>query len=287
MDLRRGGKIALIDTEHGRASKYADRFEFDTLMLERANIEQIVKAIDQAQDGAYPVLVIDSLSHPWYELVDEVEQIAQARYRGNTWAAWSEGTPKQRTLIEAILSYPGHVIGTMRSKTEWSLETRDGKVSPKRVGLAPEQRKGAEYEFDIMIELNTDHLANVIIDHTGFCQDRIIDHPGEDFGAELAAWLSERGEPVPPAAKKQKASDRDARAIQKIIQLQRDAQELLLQAQGEAWLDHWNDAFATFCAQRGVKVATWMDLRGEPLMQFGKDFVDFAGELKKLASPMP
>ena len=29
-----GGRVALIDTERGSASKYADRFEFDTLQLE-------------------------------------------------------------------------------------------------------------------------------------------------------------------------------------------------------------------------------------------------------------
>ena len=99
------------------------------------------------------MLVTDSLSHPWHELLQEVDRLASAKYQGNTWSAWSEGTPKQRRLIDAILGFPGHVIATMRSKTEWSVESgKGGKTKPVRVGLAPEQGKGIEYEFDLLLE---------------------------------------------------------------------------------------------------------------------------------------
>ena len=192
-----GGRIAVIDTERGSASKYADRFAFDVLELDDQSIDGYVAAIREAGAAGYPVLVIDSLSHGWQTLLEEVEKLAKAKYRGNTWSAWSEGTPLQRRLVQAILSYPGHVLGTMRSKTEWTtVDDGRGKKSPQRVGLAPEQGKGVEYEFDLLVEISTEHIANVIKDRTGKYQDKLIDKPGEDFGRELAAWLAD-GDPAP------------------------------------------------------------------------------------------
>jgi len=193
-----GGRVALIDTERGSASKYADRFEFDTLILEEKDIEAYRKAIGVAL--GYDVLIIDSLSHAWQELLGEVDKLAKAKYRGNTWSAWNEGTPKQRALIDAILEFNGHIIATMRSKTEWTTSEEGGKVKPIRVGLAPEQGKGIEYEFDLLMELSPEHMAVVLKDRTGKFQDATFDKPGEDLGAKLAAWLQE-GEPAPEKPK--------------------------------------------------------------------------------------
>lgn len=194
-----GGKVAVIDTEHGSASKYADRFEFDACNLQDPQtIDAYVEAMQAAGAAGYEVLIIDSLSHGWQELLQEVERLANAKYRGNTWSAWSEGTPKQKSLINAILRYPGHVIATIRSKTVWEQEKDErGKTKMNRLGAAPEQGKGIEYEFDLLLEVTVDHLANVIKDRTGKFQDKIIDKPGEDFGAQLAAWLSSGVAPAP------------------------------------------------------------------------------------------
>lgn len=190
--------IAVIDTEQGSASKYADRFNFDVNELATYTIESYVVAIREAAERGYGVLILDSLSHSWQELLAEVDRLAKSKYRGNTWSAWSEGTPKQKQLVGAILAYPGHVIATMRSKTEWTTQTgSNGKSTPTRVGLTPEAGKGIEYEFDLLLELSTEHVANVIKDRTGKFQDKTIDKPGEDFGAELMAWLNEGDDPAP------------------------------------------------------------------------------------------
>lgn len=191
-----GGRIAVIDTERGSASKYSDRFDFDVLELEDQSIQGYVDAIRLAAESGYAVLVIDSLSHGWQTLLEEVEKLAKAKYRGNTWSAWSEGTPLQRKLVQAILTFPGHVIATMRSKTEWTTVDNNGKKTPQRVGLAPEQGKGVEYEFDLLVEISTEHIANVIKDRTGKFQDRLIEKPDEKFGRDLAAWLAD-GVPAP------------------------------------------------------------------------------------------
>lgn len=197
-----GGKVALIDSERSSAAKYADRFDFDTVDLGKKNIAEYIEYIGQAGEAGYDVLIIDSLSHAWAELLEEIDKLAGAKYKGNTWSAWSEGTPKQKKLVDAILSYPGHIIATMRSKTEWqTTQDGNGKSRPVRVGLAPEQGKGIEYEFDLLLELSTDHVANVIKDRTGKFQDQLIDKPGEKFGRELVAWLAEGAAPPPPPKK--------------------------------------------------------------------------------------
>jgi hypothetical protein len=185
-----GGKIAFIDTERGSASKYSDRFEFDVCELRDYSIKSYVDAIQGAT--GYDVLVIDSLTHAWQELLQEVDKLAQTKYRGNTWSAWSQGTPMQQKLINAILNFDGHVIATMRTRTEWVIESNsNGKNAPKKVGTNAEQGKGIEYEFDMLIEITQEHVATVTKDRTGKYQDKIIEKPGEELGIELKKWLNE------------------------------------------------------------------------------------------------
>lgn len=215
--LADGQRMAAIDTERGSMSKYSDRFDFDVLELEDKSIAAYVTALKEAASHGYPVVIIDSLSHAWQQLLEEIDKLAKAKFRGNTWSAWSEGTPLQRQLIDAILSYPGHVIATMRSKTEWQTsQDGNGKSRPVRVGLAPEQGKGVEYEFDLLLEISTDHIANVIKDRTGKFQDQLIEKPGREFGTALAEWLSD-GAPAPERKPDPTPPTADDTAMQKAI----------------------------------------------------------------------
>jgi len=184
-----GEKIALIDTENNTACKYSDIFDFDVCSTKDHSIDNVIRIINQAKD--FDVLIIDSLSHTWYELLNEVNRIANTKFKGNTWAAWSEGTPKQKSFINALLNYPGHIIATMRVKTEWIL---DGK-RPIRAGLDPEAGKGIEYEFDMLMEINQDHTVYISKDRTGKFQDKTMEKPGKKLGQELAKWLNSEKEP--------------------------------------------------------------------------------------------
>lgn len=196
---RMGTGIAVIDTEARSASKYADRFKFQVDNLKNRTIDGYLASMRECIDAGYQVLVIDSLSHAWHELLQEVDQLAYSKYNGNTNAAWSVGTPKQKRLIEAIITFPAHLIVTMRSKTEWVMDKDEkGKTKPVNMGLAPEQGKGVEYEFDLLIRLDQKHQATVTKDRTGKFQDEIIDKPGEKFGIALYEWLSGGDVVLPP-----------------------------------------------------------------------------------------
>ena len=191
------GKIALIDSEHGSASLYADRFEFDTLELAQFQIEDYTEALNAAAKAGYEIVIIDSTSHAWDALVERVERIAQQKFNGNTFRAWAEGTPLQKKLIEAMLSYPGHVIATCRSKTEYSVDKDDkGKTTVKKVGTAAVQRQGFEYEFTLAMTLDGNHVGMFSKDRTGKFQDKFFEKPDEKLGEQLIAWLNEGANPA-------------------------------------------------------------------------------------------
>lgn len=185
------GKIAFIDTENS-ASLYADQFEFDIVDASLAcGTEQIIHYLKAAASEGYNVIVIDSLTHAWQDLLQQVEKI-KVQFNNNKWSAWSKATPMQDNMIRAMQLFPGHIIATMRQKTEWTTEQDEkGKNKPVRIGTNPEQRSGVEYEFSMLFQVFPDHKAMVVKDRTGKYQDQIIDLIDEGLGQELVKWLQE------------------------------------------------------------------------------------------------
>src|SRR5215469_3962007 len=124
--LADGQSVALIDTEHGSASKYADLFPpFDCVNLETFHPDVYVEAIHAAERAGYAVLIIDSLSHAWNGkggVLELVDAAAKRSKSGNTYAAWAEATPIHTRLIETIIRANVHIIATMRSKMEYAQE---------------------------------------------------------------------------------------------------------------------------------------------------------------------
>jgi hypothetical protein len=193
-----GGKIAVIDTERGSASLYADIFEFDVLELDYYDPLKYVEAIKLAEQAGYSVLVIDSLSHAWEGeggALDQVDQNA-AKMRGNSYAAWRTVTPKHRKLVDTILQVNMHVITTMRSKMEYSMEKdNQGKSAIRKVGLAPVQRSGIEYEFTWVVDMDYDHNAVVSKSRAADLADLIKNKPDTHWFSQFYGWLVEGKEP--------------------------------------------------------------------------------------------
>lgn len=195
-----GGKIAVIDTENGSASLYSDVCEFDTLELSAPySPERYIAAIKAAGDAGYDVLVIDSTTHEWSGsggCLEINEQTAQVKYRGNTWSAWNETTPRHRKFIDAMLQSNMHIIATGRSKTETSQEdTGNGKKKVVKLGMKTEQREGFEYEFTCVLDLvHENHYAIASKDRTGlFIADAVL--VSESTGKALRDWLDSGAEP--------------------------------------------------------------------------------------------
>lgn len=192
-----GGKVAVIDTERGSASKYADVFDFDVAEMEPPyHPDRYCKAIDMAA-AEYDILIIDSLSHAWNGpggLLEELDKIAKRMKTTNSMMAWKEATPIQNRMYDTILRADCHVIATMRSKHHYDINKDDqGKVSVVKLGLAPQQREGTEYEFDIAAEMDLGH--NMLINKTrcAALTDGVFNKPGEELAGLISHWLTGTG----------------------------------------------------------------------------------------------
>ncbi|MFH8926343.1 ATP-binding protein [Streptomyces pristinaespiralis] len=197
--LSEGRRFAVIDTEKGAASLYAGigGIQFDTLPMDRYDPRDLTRALEAAAQAGYPTVFVDSLSHFWTGTDGTLDQVdkASSRYGGNKFAGWKDGTPLQNDMVAAILAYPGHVVASMRSYTEWVLE--GGK--PQRVGTRPEQRKGIEYEFDIAVSMDIDNRLEVLKSRCPALNRKVIDRPvgARDIAAPLLAWLNAEPEAKP------------------------------------------------------------------------------------------
>lgn len=187
-----GKQIAVIDSEHGSAQLYADKFDFLYTELDHPfALRDYINAIKEAEKADIGVLIIDSTTHGWQFLLDQIETIAKTKFKGNNFSAWSIGTPMYNEWIEAMLSFKGHIIVTMRAKTEYALEEVNGKKVPQKVGMGAEQRKGIEYEFTMLMEGTVDHYFTITKDRTSKFQDNIIQYPSRELGYELHDWLNQ------------------------------------------------------------------------------------------------
>ena len=140
------------------------------------------------------MLIIDSLSHAWSGeggMLDMQGKIANRT--GNSYTAWRDVTPLHNKLVDKILQCEMHVILAMRTKSEYVMETNEkGKISPRKIGLAPIFRDGVEYECTVFLELAQDHTANASKDRTTlFDQQYFVITP--DCGKKLYHWLNDEG----------------------------------------------------------------------------------------------
>ncbi|MFZ2955427.1 MAG: ATP-binding protein [Candidatus Ozemobacteraceae bacterium] len=198
-----GSKIAVIDSENGSASKYADQFSFDVMVLDSYEPQKYTQAIRAAASAGYDVLIVDSLSHAWNGtggLLEQVDNICHRMKTSNSMLAWKEATPIQNEFIQALLKFPGHLIATLRVKTDYLIEKDDrGKSTVRKMGLAPVQRDGVEYEFDIVGELSQENILVISKSRSPELQGAVIKKPGKDLADKLRNWMkiTPPAEPTP------------------------------------------------------------------------------------------
>jgi len=164
-------KVAVIDTENGSASLYSNLGEFNVIDLSPPfKPETYTEALNACVSAGMEVVIIDSTTHEWACLIEENELLAQSKFRGNTWSAWSQTTPRHDKFINSILHSPVHIITCTRSKME-TIMGDDKKV--KKVGMKDVQREGWEYELTISLNIDRDtHLAIPSKDRTNLFEGK-------------------------------------------------------------------------------------------------------------------
>lgn len=185
--------IAYIGTEGDRDKLYAQKkskhgdytFEYDLLQLENPfSTEKFISAIDEAIDIGYKIIIIDSITAEWKYLNDLHDKMP-----GNSFTNWGKLKPKHREMIDKILAAPAHIICCARGKDEWTMEDKNGKQVPKKVGLGSQTDKDISYEMMLSIQIDQDtHIAHADKDNTGLWgENRYAVITAKD-GEELFAW---------------------------------------------------------------------------------------------------
>ncbi|WP_151829103.1 ATP-binding protein [Acinetobacter radioresistens] len=188
-----GGRIAVADTENSSAELYEDVVNF-----EHANIqppytpEKFIDAIHAAEKAGFDTLIIDSITHEWSGVggcLEIVDKLSGTTFKGNSWGAWSQVTPRHRKFIDAMLQSSINIIVTMRSKMDTvQVDAGNGKKKVEKVGMKAEQRDGIEYEFTTVLDLTHDNYAVRTKDRTRiFNEARQL---SEHDGILLKQWLN-------------------------------------------------------------------------------------------------
>lgn len=207
-------KIGLIDTEEGSGELYVGVTKHNTMIGEFNYVRiskdyspiNYINAVRALEDIGCEVVILDSLTHAWAGtegLLDKQSKIANKS--GNSYTAWRDVTPQHNALVACMLQSPAHVIATMRSKVEYAMQEGDnGKKKVVKLGMAPVQREGMEYEFTAFFDIASDSIATASKDRTDLFStvnaagtlDKRSFIITPEIGKELLAWIN-TGKEVP------------------------------------------------------------------------------------------
>lgn len=199
-----GTTIGVCDTERGRASHYANLFPFKHLRMPDFRPQTLVRALAVGARNGIDVMIIDSGTHYWSGrggVLEQVDRTTNASASKNAFTSgWKSVKPVEHEMWDAVMAYPGHVIMTLRVKTAYELvpAKNGGGMEPKKIGLKPDQRADAEYEFDFVGDLDMDHTMTVskCSYPNLFESGERIELPNTETGHKIVAWLGE-GTPMP------------------------------------------------------------------------------------------
>ena len=203
------GKIAVIDSERGRALMYASRSDLGTGEFLHCDLEppytvdRYIEAMREAEKivGEDGVIIIDSGSHAWKGtggVLDAKEQIAQQRGKTD-FSAWNDAGKIQNKFIDTIMDLNCDVIVTLRSKVAYTQEVdpETGKSRVRKLGLEPEQKADFEYEMTVVFDIDKDtHNCTIVKDNTFLDAQGFYGRITPELGEKLRAWSREGAEPT-------------------------------------------------------------------------------------------
>lgn len=179
-------KICVIDTENHSADLYSQLGEYNTISLTGPYTpERYMQAIDACAKAGIEVIIIDSLSHEWEYIIN-----FHASLSGNSFTNWGKVTPRHNEFIQTLLDTNKHVIGTVRTKQDYVLNERNGKMVPEKIGLKPIQRDDLEYLFTLTFEIDRNHIAQSTKDRTGLFTNKQGQVINANTGRSILEWCN-------------------------------------------------------------------------------------------------
>lgn len=202
-------KVAVIDTENGSSELYSHLGPYQVLQLSAPfSPERYIEAINTCEKAGMEVVIIDSISHCWENLLEY-----HASMQGNSFTNWGKCSPRHNAFVQKILQSPVHIICTLRTKQDYVLNEKNGKIIPEKVGLKSIQRGDFDYELTVMFDLDIKNNATASKDRTGlfFCKPEC--KLSEKTGELIRNWCN--------------AGDEDLDSLRKRIGETRNLQDLV------------------------------------------------------------
>ena len=179
-------KIAIIDSENGSADLYAHLGSYNVLTLTPPfTPENYIEAIQMCESAGVEVIIIDSISQCWDNLLEY-----HAGLQGNSFTNWSKITPRQNAFVQKILNSSCHIISTMRTKQDYVLTEKNGKMVPEKVGLKAVMRDGIDYEFTLVLDIDIKHNVTASKDRTGLFMGKPDFTITSETGKKILDWCN-------------------------------------------------------------------------------------------------
>lgn len=194
------GRVAVIDTENQTSALYSPPFNFDIVPFDAPySPSRYVEAITYAESLPVDLIVVDSLTHAWAGVGGALEMVddASRRYSGNRYAAWRDVTPAHNRLVDKLVRCSKHLIVTVRSRQAYEMD-RDatGRTYVRKLGMAPIQREGLDFEFDIAGDIDMDHNWVISKTRCTLLDGKTFHNPGRDVAMTILQWLNEGVDPL-------------------------------------------------------------------------------------------
>jgi len=182
-------KICIIDTENNSADLYAHLGNFNVLPLKAPfTPENYIQAIDECERSGMQVIIIDSLSHEWEGEGGILEY--HGSLPGNSFTNWSKITPRHNALIQRMLRSSSHILATLRTKQDYVLSDKNGKLVPEKVGLKSITRDGMDYEFTVVLDMDVSHKCSASKDRTELFSNKPSFQPSKSTGELISQWCN-------------------------------------------------------------------------------------------------
>lgn len=180
-------KIVVIDTENHSADLYAHLGNFNVIGLGVPfTPERYIEAIELCEQSGMEVIIIDSISHEW-EGESGILALHSAM-QGNSFTNWNKITPRHNAFVQKILQSNSHIIATIRSKQDYVISEKNGKMVPEKVGLKGVTRENMDYEFTLVLNIDIKHNATASKDRTGLFMDKPEFIITPETGKTISKW---------------------------------------------------------------------------------------------------
>ena len=183
-------KIAVIDTENSSANLYAHLGDYNTVSIASPfSPEKYIQAIKLCEDSNMEVIIMDSVSHEWDGAGGILD--IHSNMAGNSFTNWGKVGQRHNAFVQTMLQSSCHIIGTIRSKQDYILNEKNGKMVPEKVGLKAIQRDGLDYEFTIVLDIDSKHNAVTSKDRTSLFINEPEFRISVETGKRINEWCNQ------------------------------------------------------------------------------------------------